>query len=106
MDSDVNIKVDIFFGARVFENLLINLTNKTMGNKTLNLYEPTNGISHNVKHSATDVIKLAREALMNGSGAYNALRLLGAERHLPGLNSCENKRKEALEAIDSYLKST
>jgi len=58
---------------------------------------------HSVSGSANDVLNLAREALMNASGAYNALRLLGAEQHLPGLSRCEDKRKEALEAIEKYL---
>jgi hypothetical protein len=58
---------------------------------------------HGVSGSANDVLNLAREALMNASGAYNALRLLGAEQHLPGLSRCEDKRKEALEAIEKYL---
>jgi len=59
-----------------------------------------------VSGSVIDVLNLAREALMNASGAYNALRLLGAEKHLPGLSSCEDKREEALEAIEKYLHAT
>lgn len=74
-----------------------------MESETFNNNETANGIKHNVKRSADDVIKLAREALMNASGAYNALRLLGAERYLPGLSACENKREEALKAIEDYL---
>ena len=62
-----------------------------------------NGVLPCVSGSANDVLNLAREALMNASGAYNALRLLGAEQHLPGLSRCEDKRKEALEAIEKYL---
>ena len=56
-----------------------------------------------VSGSANDVLNLAREALMNASGAYNALRTLGAEQHLPGLKQCETKRMEALEAVERYL---
>ena len=63
-----------------------------------------NGVLPCVSGSANDVLNLAREALMNASGAYNALRLLGAEQHLPGLSRCEIKRKEALEAIEKYLR--
>ena len=57
-----------------------------------------------VMHSATSVIKICEEALLNAGGAYNALRLLGAKNELPGLVSCEQKREEALSIINQYLK--
>lgn len=50
-----------------------------------------------------EIMKLAKEALLNTHGAYGALKLLGAEKHLPGLKECEMKRDEAIKAIDNYL---
>lgn len=67
-----------------------------MSNEKLN--ETQNNIS------VVNVLLLAQKALRNASGAYEALRLLGAEKHLPGLDSCESTRKEALKSVDDYLR--
>jgi hypothetical protein len=71
-----------------------------------NVNEPQNQQScqNAVMHSASSVIKICEEALLNAGGAYNALRLLGAKNELPGLVSCEQKREEALNIISQYLK--
>ncbi len=57
------------------------------------------------KQEPKEIMKLAKEALLNTHGAYGALKLLGAEKHLPGLKDCERKRDEAIKAIDDYLYS-
>lgn len=51
-----------------------------------------------------ELIKLCKEALMNASGAYDSLRIVGADKCLPGLKMCEDKKDEALKAIDEYQK--
>lgn len=52
------------------------------------------------------VIKICEEALFSAGSAYKSLRLLGDKNVLPGLASCEEKRKEALNIISQYLKQT
>lgn len=51
-----------------------------------------------------DVIRLCEIALRNAKGAYKALRSVGADKHLPGLESCEKNLEAALKAINDYLK--
>ena len=56
------------------------------------------------KQNAASVLKMCEEALLNAEGAYRTLRLLRADEALPGLASCEETGKEALRAINQYLK--
>lgn len=51
------------------------------------------------------LVKICEDALLNSKGVYKALRLSGADVVLPGLDRCEKRCEEALEAIEQYLKS-
>lgn len=63
-------------------------------------YQEDLQISYMEDKNTVDVIKLCKEALLNASAAYEVLHLLGFEKHLPGLPSCELNCKKALKAIE------
>ena len=50
-----------------------------------------------------DALRKSSEILCNTLGAFTAVRLVGAERHLPGLNSVEQRVKDQIAAIDAVL---
>lgn len=43
---------------------------------------------------------LVREVCLNALGAYEALRLCGADKELPGIGRCEERVRELLKLLE------
>ena len=56
----------------------------------------------------TDIEKIADELYKNclsATGAYQALKNMGADKHLPGFKHCVDDLKKAIKEYDKYKRS-